>query len=968
MAIRDLFRSKHEPEWKHADVNVRLNAVRHLGPSELDLLRSLAQEDPAPPVRRAALRKIHDVGVLATCLSDEKDESVREEIFSLLVVTATSNADLEACERALEPLREERHLALVAKAAVFEAIRRTAVARLADAKILGQVARDAQDAEIRLTALSKIDDAGVLGSVAAGSEHKDVAVAAVERITDAEVLKPIAARARSKAAARRARALLDASSSTPDGGTLSIHERRKRQTRLCETLEILSRSSDWPRLVDALDDAEATWREHGDGAEPAVVSRYEAARRILQARVGAHEKEIAEAETRRRERESHLAARTELCVKADAAAGGDISTPLDELRAAWDGLEKTDDPEARGLASRFDQALSRARARQHAEAAAVALGPQAEAVCVEAETVAEEPDVREAGQKMHALERRWSELHIGQTASPELTERLQRAAARLKERQAQSRAERDKQNKENAAKIEALCVQLETLAAQEKPSLRDADKSLRECREALENLGPLASKEQREAFTARLKHARQALYPKVQEIKDNVDWQRWANVTIQEELCQKVEALAAREDLEVVAQELRDLDVRWKQASSVPKEKGEPLWQRFRTAREPLRAKCDAFFAARAAEHAENLKKKEALCVRAEALTASTDWVKTAQEIQALQAEWKTIGPGARSQSNALWERFHKACDTFFTRRKQDRHQRKEEWGKNREQKEALCVRAEELAESSDWDATAAELKKLQADWKGIGAVDRHHSETLWQRFRAACNQFFDRHSKRHDLDKVAQLDALEALVGEMEALVPAESETPPAAPEGLLERVTTLLGTWKQAGNVPDPRMTQLVHRFTSARTRVVNAYVESFRGTDLDPENNRKRMEKLCVRIEALANEVLPRRAESTVSMVEQLRNALASNTIGGKAAAEDKLRAAAAEVDTAREAWQRIGPVAGDEAHALGERFKKACDRILAERPPDKPAAPEPRERRDRNDRPRRPKRTDHQPSNR
>jgi hypothetical protein len=741
--------------------------------------------------------------------------------------------------------------------------------------------------------------------------------------------------------------------------------------KLCETLESLARSSDWPKLVEVLSESESTWAECGDGAEAAVVARYESGRRILQTRVAAHEKEIAEIETRRREREQRLTARTELCTKAEAAASGDTSTPLDELRAAWDRLEKTDDPEARALATRFDQALGRARGRHEAEAAAATLRPQAEALCAEAETIAEEADVREAGHKMRALERRFAEAHGATRPSPELSERLQRAVARLKERHAQSRAERDKENAENAARIESLCLQLETLAAQEKPNLRDADRALRECREALDNLGPLASKEQREGFAARLKHARQILYPRVQELKDNVDWQRWANVTIQEELCQTVEALLAREDLEAVAHELRDVDVRWKQASSVPKEKGEALWQRFRAAREPLRTKCDAYFAAKAAEQAENIKKKEALCVRAEALMESTDWVKTAQEIQGLQAEWKTIGPAARAQSNALWERFHKACDTFFTRRKQDRHQRKEEWGKNREQKEALCVRAEALADSSDWEATAAELKKLQTEWKAVGAVDRHHSETLWQRFRAACNRFFERHGKRHDIDRAAQVDALEALVGEMETLIPAETDPPTPAPDGLLDRVTTLQNTWRQAGSVPDPRMTQLVNRFIGARTRVVNAHPDVFRGTDLDPENNRKRMEKLCLRVEALANELLPRRAETTDLLVQQLRNALASNTIGGKAAAEDRLRAAVAEVEAAREAWQRIGPVIGDEAHALSERFEKASARILAERPPEKREPPPPRERRERNernDRPRRTKRPDPQPSNR
>ena len=67
----------------------------------------------------------------------------------------------------------------------------------------------------------------------------------------------------------------------------------------------------------------------------------------------------------------------------------------------------------------------------------------------------------------------------------------------------------------------------------------------------------------------------------------------------------------------------------------------------------------------------------------AEALADSTDWVKTATEIQALQAEWKTIGPVSRGHEKAIWERFRGACDRFFTRRQEDLKHRKDDWAAN---------------------------------------------------------------------------------------------------------------------------------------------------------------------------------------------------------------------------------------------------------------------------------------------
>ena len=137
----------------------------------------------------------------------------------------------------------------------------------------------------------------------------------------------------------------------------------------------------------------------------------------------------------------------------------------------------------------------------------------------------------------------------------------------------------------------------------------------------------------------------------MQQLREDAEWKRWANVTVQEELCAQAEALLAEERPEKAAAGLRELDARWKQAKEAPKEKAEALWTRFKAARDQVKARTDAFFAKQAEELAENLKKKEALCERAEALAESTDWLKTAEELRALQAEWKAVGPVPRAVS-----------------------------------------------------------------------------------------------------------------------------------------------------------------------------------------------------------------------------------------------------------------------------------------------------------------------------
>ena len=190
----------------------------------------------------------------------------------------------------------------------------------------------------------------------------------------------------------------------------------------------------------------------------------------------------------------------------------------------------------------------------------------------------------------------------------------------------------------------------------------------------------------------------------MQELRDADEWQRWANLQVQEELCREMEALKAEANLEVAGRRMRELQARWKQVALAPRAQGEAMWRRFKTAQDEVFARTSAHFAAQNEERAANLARKQALCERAEALADSTDWVKTAAEIQALQAEWKTIGPVARGHEKAIWERFRARLRSVLHAPSGRPKHRKEEWAANLARKEALCVEAEALAESTEWE------------------------------------------------------------------------------------------------------------------------------------------------------------------------------------------------------------------------------------------------------------------------
>ena len=212
------------------------------------------------------------------------------------------------------------------------------------------------------------------------------------------------------------------------------------------------------------------------------------------------------------------------------------------------------------------------------------------------------------------------------------------------------RATRRRQQPKNLRRLQALVSGLEARAAAETLTLKDADSSLKDVKLAIGTMGPLPTKQDRDDLTVRLQAVRTSLAPRIQEMREGEEWKRWANVQVQEELCDKMEALVAiaEAEPEKAATEMQELQERWKSVAAAPRSQAEVLWTRFKAAQDQVYDKCKDFFAQQAAERAENLKKKTELCERPRRCSTRTDWVKTADAMKALQAEWKTIGPVTR--------------------------------------------------------------------------------------------------------------------------------------------------------------------------------------------------------------------------------------------------------------------------------------------------------------------------------
>ena len=994
MKLLDKLRS--QPEWQSDDPAIRAAAVRELSDDAQDQLVEIALNDADAGVRRAAVGRLSDVDALIAAAGDD-DDGVREEARSVLR-DVTIDADEAAMgETALQALGDERDLSAVARFAVLPAIRLMALARVEDEKILALIARRAEDPEIATAALARVTRLDELTTVAMKTDDKLVALAAYDRLiadTDmrADLLDQLARRARQKAVARRARAAHDTlvADVPVEEATLT------RAPSLCKELESIATLDTIAEMRHRLDEVVLAWAALDETVTPELAARFAAAREGVESRLVALDAPQRESRLAADRRATALAGRVALAERVERLLDDNPSV-LAAIREEWaalgtgdpidDAVVSRDDVDA--VSRRFDAAVAACEQRREQRVAGLDHIRELETLVVELEALVpvEAPDPVAVGAGWSRLDGRWRELIAGvrrgqAAADREMAARLaaletrrNAVASRRRALGAEAKAAREHEAQKNLTRLEKLWVTFETAATTEKLELGQAQRQLRMARQTLAELGPLPSRRDREALTKRLTAAQTALLGRVRELRDFADWQRWANLGIQEELCRKMEALAVAPETEPiasVAHHFRELMNRWRDAAQVPKDRGEELWQRFKRAHDIVFPRCEEYFDTQTREREDNLKRKQLLVEEAEGLATSTSWIKTAQRITALQAEWQAIGPAPRKDQRQLWNRFRAACGAFFARRKVDLADRKKAWAANLAKKDALTARVEALAEAEDLTAAIEEVKKAQAEWKTIGPVKRSRSDAIWERFRAACDQVFQHSQQVLRQASIQKIELREALCGQLEAFLPpapgAETEggdtpsvetasdnEPFVAPADLAERVREIQGLWRAGPEVPREIQRQLSARFGRAVSRLVEAYPDQFRGTDLDPARALKRLQKLVERAEALLpSETLDQRGASPAEILAtKWREALASNTMGVKIDPGAQRRAAMDEAKRLQADRRQLGPVPGDDGRRLAERFRKACDRIFlqgradAGAPPrDKPRPSKPR----------------------
>ena len=303
---------------------------------------------------------------------------------------------------------------------------------------------------------------------------------------------------------------------------------------------------------------------------------------------------------------------------------------------------------------------------------------------------------------------------------------------------------RDLDFKKNLEAKEEFCQAAEKLSENE--NVVDAFKELQKLHEQWKEFGPVA-KEFREQIWDRFKAATAVINKKYQAYFEEQKTKQAENLVAKTALCEKVEAIADKEDIKssnewnALSKEIEEIQKEWKTIGFASKKENQKIYDRFRAA-------CDKFFGRKRDFYVqfkdnmnENLDKKMAIILEAEALKTSTEWKKATDQFIGLQNRWKEIGAVPRKKSEQLWKRFRAACDEFFTER--DKHATSENnYGANLRAKKALI---EEInAFVPDGETSLAEAReKFAARWQEIGFVPFKEKDKITKAYNDAMSAKF---------------------------------------------------------------------------------------------------------------------------------------------------------------------------------------------------------------------------------
>ena len=388
------------------------------------------------------------------------------------------------------------------------------------------------------------------------------------------------------------------------------------------------------------------------------------------------------------------------------------------------------------------------------------------------------------------------------------------------------------------------------------------------------------------------------------QIMQQQEAEKQANLEKKLEIIEKIKAMATSPDEAGKSyNEFKELQQQWKDIKNVPADKANELWRNYQLYVEQFYDLLKLNSEAREYDFKKNLEMKTKLCEAAEKLADEEDVISAFHQLQELHLQYREIGPVAKELREEVWARF-KAASTVINKRHQQHFEdlrAKEE--ENLARKTALCEKVEELGKAenkgaADWEKRSKEIIDIQNEWKTIGFAPQKMNVKIFERFRAACDDFFGRKAEYFKALKITFSENIEkkkALVEKAQAL--ADSTDWKATSDKLI----ALQKEWKTVGMVPKKLGDQLWQEFLGA----CNKFFEARNAAGAGQRN------------EEHAN------LEKKKGIIEQL-----------KALAENAAEATKEKVQALTEEYNKVGHVPYKEKDKLYEAYHEVLDRIYKE----------------------------------
>ena len=381
----------------------------------------------------------------------------------------------------------------------------------------------------------------------------------------------------------------------------------------------------------------------------------------------------------------------------------------------------------------------------------------------------------------------------------------------------------------------------------------------------------VAPDEDETAFKAEMvviKEKRQKLFMQQEEEKQE-------NLKKKLDIIEKLKTLATSpEEANKTYQEFKKLQQSWREIKAVPAEKANELWRNYQLYVEQFYDLLKLNIEAREYDFKKNLEKKTKLCEAAEKLADEEDVISAFHQLQDLHQEFRETGPVAKELREEVWTRF-KAASTVINKRHQQHFESlraKEE--ENLARKTELCEKVETIAKeenkgSADWERHTKEIIDIQTEWKTIGFAPQKMNVKIFERFRAACDDFFGRKAEYFKglRQKFAEnAEKKKALVEKAQALQDSTEW------RSTTDKLIALQKEWKTIGMVPKKMGDQLWNDFLAACNKFFEARNAANAGTRNEERDNLDKKRGIIEQLKTLAEEAADGLQEKVQALVEE------------------------------------------------------------------------------------------------